>query len=195
MRTLKLLSIFAIAAFVISSCGRRNTSQVHETAYSGYKYEDGNYKHVKVAPVVEETTAEVVVPEEDVTASTVPVKTSTEVKEKLVEVKKRSSEIKEQIKEAKSQVTKAEKKAFKAKLKKAKKDPNSVEAKELREKLAGKSGMEVSPLIAAIIAIFIPFLGVALFEGGITTNFWIDLILTLLFYFPGLIYALIVILA
>ncbi len=50
-------------------------------------------------------------------------------------------------------------------------------------------------LLSAIIAIFIPPLGVALYEGAITMNFWIDLILTLLFYLPGLIYALIVILA
>ena len=50
-------------------------------------------------------------------------------------------------------------------------------------------------LLSAVIAIFIPPLGVALYEGAITMNFWIDLILTLLFYLPGLIYALIVILA
>ena len=50
-------------------------------------------------------------------------------------------------------------------------------------------------LLCAIIAIFIPFLGVALYEDGITVHFWIDLILCLFFWIPGIIYALIVILA
>jgi uncharacterized membrane protein YqaE (UPF0057 family) len=48
--------------------------------------------------------------------------------------------------------------------------------------------------LCVIISIFIPFLGVGIYEG-ITVNFWIDLLLTLLFYFPGLIFALIVILS
>lgn len=49
-------------------------------------------------------------------------------------------------------------------------------------------------LLLVIITILIPPLGVALYENGITTNFWIDLLLTLLFYVPGLIFALIIIL-
>ena len=49
-------------------------------------------------------------------------------------------------------------------------------------------------IICIIFAIFIPPLGVGLHEG-ITTNFWIDLILTLLFYLPGMIFALIVVLS
>jgi uncharacterized membrane protein YqaE (UPF0057 family) len=53
----------------------------------------------------------------------------------------------------------------------------------------------VSPLLLVIIAILLPPLAVALFEGEINSKFWIDLLLTLLFYLPGLIYALVVILA
>jgi uncharacterized membrane protein YqaE (UPF0057 family) len=52
----------------------------------------------------------------------------------------------------------------------------------------------VSLLLLVIITILIPPLGVALAKG-IGIQFWIDLILTLLFYFPGLIYGLIVILS
>jgi len=44
-------------------------------------------------------------------------------------------------------------------------------------------------LIAAIVAFFIPFLGVLIYEGAITTHFWISLLLTLLFWLPGVIYA------
>jgi uncharacterized membrane protein YqaE (UPF0057 family) len=49
-------------------------------------------------------------------------------------------------------------------------------------------------LLYIVIAFFIPFLGVALFEGGITGHFWLCLLLTLLLWLPGFIYALLVIL-
>lgn len=48
-------------------------------------------------------------------------------------------------------------------------------------------------LIAAIVAIFIPFIGVLIYEGSITSHFWISLLLTLLLYVPGLVYSLLVI--
>lgn len=51
----------------------------------------------------------------------------------------------------------------------------------------------MSNLVLVIIAIFIPPLAVAL-KVGLAAPFWINLILTLLFYIPGLIHALIVIL-
>lgn len=43
-------------------------------------------------------------------------------------------------------------------------------------------------LLALIATIFIPPLGVAL-KKGLSTDFWINLILTLLFFIPGLIHA------
>ncbi len=49
-------------------------------------------------------------------------------------------------------------------------------------------------LLLVLITILIPPLGVYLHEGEINSRFWISLILTLLFYFPGLIYSLIVVL-
>jgi uncharacterized membrane protein YqaE (UPF0057 family) len=49
-------------------------------------------------------------------------------------------------------------------------------------------------LILVILAFILPPLAVYLYEDGITDNFWIDLILTLLVWIPGVIYALIVIL-
>lgn len=48
-------------------------------------------------------------------------------------------------------------------------------------------------LLIIILTILLPPLGVAL-VFGISTEFWLSLLLTLLFYFPGLIYSLIVIL-
>jgi uncharacterized membrane protein YqaE (UPF0057 family) len=53
--------------------------------------------------------------------------------------------------------------------------------------------VNVSYALIIICAIFIPPLGVGLMYG-INSYFWIDLILTLLFFFPGMIFALIVVL-
>lgn len=50
-----------------------------------------------------------------------------------------------------------------------------------------------SNLLSIIVAIFVPPLGVAL-HSGLSKQFWICLVLTLLFFVPGLIYALYVIL-
>ena len=51
-----------------------------------------------------------------------------------------------------------------------------------------------SKLLYIIIALFIPPLAVALYEGSITSHFWISLLLTFLFFIPGLIYSILVIL-
>ena len=69
--------------------------------------------------------------------------------------------------------------------------------KELKEyKKAKKSGSEPSTntLLLVILAILLPPLAVYLHEGKINNKFWISLILTLLFFLPGVIYALVVVL-
>ena len=70
------------------------------------------------------------------------------------------------------------KKAFKA---------MKAESRAKREPLA-------STAVQVIVAILLPPLGVYLHEGEINNRFWISLLLTLLFYLPGLIYALVIIL-
>jgi uncharacterized membrane protein YqaE (UPF0057 family) len=59
-----------------------------------------------------------------------------------------------------------------------------------------KQGKETDTdqLLLVILAVLVPPLAVYLHEGEINGKFWLDLLLTLLFYLPGLIYALIVIL-
>lgn len=52
----------------------------------------------------------------------------------------------------------------------------------------------IALLLLVIIALFIPPLAVFLYEGEINSRFWISLILTILFFIPGVIYALILIL-
>lgn len=70
--------------------------------------------------------------------------------------------------------------------------PAASEKKILKRNLT--RSIEDSTLLYLIIAFFIPFLGVLLYEGEITSHFWISLLLTILFWLPGFIYAILVIL-
>jgi uncharacterized membrane protein YqaE (UPF0057 family) len=65
--------------------------------------------------------------------------------------------------------------------------------KELKAKLKELRASD-DLLLLIIIAILLPPLAMYLYEGSITTRFWISLLLTLLFYLPGLVYTLVVIL-
>lgn len=62
---------------------------------------------------------------------------------------------------------------------------------------AAQGTLETSqPTVSAvelIFAILIPPVGVLLHEDGINGRFWLSLLLTLLFYFPGMIYAVLVV--
>ncbi len=63
-------------------------------------------------------------------------------------------------------------------------------------KAAKKAGGEPSTntLLLVILALLLPPLAVYLHEGTINGKFWLSLLLTLLFWLPGVIYALIVVL-
>lgn len=77
----------------------------------------------------------------------------------------------------------------KVRVKEAKKTIKQFKA----DKRAGKEPSENTVLLV-ILAILLPPLAVYLHQGEINSKFWISLLLTLLFWLPGVIYALIVIL-
>ena len=95
-----------------------------------------------------------------------------------------------------------------ATVKAALKDFNSLSKKEKKERVKEvkkavkqfnaekKAGKEPSTntLLLVILALLLPPLAVYLHQGEINSKFWISLILTLLFFIPGVIYALIVVL-
>jgi uncharacterized membrane protein YqaE (UPF0057 family) len=84
---------------------------------------------------------------------------------------------------------------------------NNLSKKEKRERLkevkkqlnlfkANKAkGMETDDrtILLVVLAILLPPLAVYLHQGEINTKFWISLLLTILFWVPGIIYALLVI--
>ncbi|MFZ6025253.1 MAG: YqaE/Pmp3 family membrane protein [Bacteroidota bacterium] len=68
--------------------------------------------------------------------------------------------------------------------------------KMLREyKAVKKAGCEVSTnqVLLGILCVILPPLAVGLHQGEINGKFWLSLLLTLLFWLPGIIYALIVV--
>jgi uncharacterized membrane protein YqaE (UPF0057 family) len=86
---------------------------------------------------------------------------------------------------------------FKNLSRKEKKERFKELKKEIKKfKEAKKSGADpdTNTLLLVILAILLPPLAVYLHQGEINNKFWISLILTLLFWIPGVIYALIVVL-
>lgn len=51
---------------------------------------------------------------------------------------------------------------------------------------------KTNDVLLIILSIFIPPLAVFLYDNSLTTNFWVDLLLTFLFWFPGMIFAFLV---
>lgn len=87
--------------------------------------------------------------------------------------------------------------SFKNLSRKEKKERLKQVKKEVKAfKASKKRGGEPSTdtLLLVILAILLPPLAVYLHQGEINNKFWISLILTLLFFVPGIIYALIVVL-
>jgi len=87
-------------------------------------------------------------------------------------------------------LTPAERRAFKRNQKREMKDT----LKAYNEDVAsGKRAADNTTVLLVILAIFIPPLAVFLHQDAINNKFWINLVLTLLFFLPGVIHAILVI--
>lgn len=105
----------------------------------------------------------------------------------------------EQSEPAATEVMQSAMKDFKSLSKKERKIRIADAKKQLKQYKQDKKDGKVDDVssntaLLVILAILLPPLAVYLHEGEINSKFWIDLVLTLLFYIPGLIYALIVVL-
>lgn len=67
------------------------------------------------------------------------------------------------------------------------------EIKKYKKEKRKNGAADTDTLLLVIVAIILPPLAVYLHQGEINTKFWISLLLTLLFWLPGIIYALLVI--
>lgn len=95
------------------------------------------------------------------------------------------------IKERIASMSAKEKRALKHQIKAA---VRAYKAKHNAAEEEAPQATDTNLLLLIIISILIPPLGMFLYEGDITNRFWISLLLTLLFYVPGLVYTLVVIL-
>ncbi len=68
----------------------------------------------------------------------------------------------------------------------------SIDVTKKETKNTSGSGSDVNKILLIILCIFIPPLAVFLFDNKLSTNFWIDLILTFLFFLPGIVFAFLV---
>ena len=110
-----------------------------------------------------------------------------------------SSPIKEYVKKYKQKIESVKEinldnRSFNKEVRKARKELNkeikSTIKREIKE--AKKQGADDDYILMMVLAFLIPPLGVGL-TYGITNEFWISLILTLLFWLPGAIYSLIMV--
>ena len=67
------------------------------------------------------------------------------------------------------------------------------EVKTFKQKKRAGEEADVSTLLLTLIALILPPLAVYLHQGEINSKFWISLLLTLLIWIPGVVYALLVI--
>ena len=108
---------------------------------------------------------------------------------KKVEPTSTTTEPSVNVKEAMKAFNSLSRKEKKEKVREAKKVIN-----QFKEDQKSGNAPSTNTLLLVILALFIPPLAVYLHEGEINNRFWISLILTLLFFVPGVIYSLIVIL-
>ena len=110
-----------------------------------------------------------------------------------------SSRIKEHVKKYEQKIESingknVDSQSFNKEVRKAKRELNkeikSIVKKEIKE--AKKQGADDDYILMMVLAFIIPPLGVGL-TYGITNEFWISLVLTLLFWLPGAVYSLIMV--
>lgn len=94
-----------------------------------------------------------------------------------------------QVKSAVQEFKALSRKERKERIREVKKEIKAYKA----DKKAGRE-TDTNTLLLVILAILLPPLAVYLYEGEINNRFWISLLLTLLFWLPGVIYALVLIL-
>ena len=190
------LTILSLCLFVVASCSTTNDfSKKHHKNRNWKKYDVSKQEEVLVKneEVKTEESLEVAVAEN--AKREIVVENNIEKAEKLEkEVVTTTNKV-----SSKKAVKKSVKKEFKE-LKALTNNFSNVTNTNKKAKSPAKrstynkKGTSVDDMfiLALILAILIPFLGVLVFEG-VTNRFWISLILTLLFFLPGMIYAILVV--
>jgi len=164
---LRLTFVLTISAIIFSSCSSRKIG-FFNNHYPSYHVTKSNEEVVKNEEVYASSDSKID-----------PVKAGNPAKEIFSVYKEKAPTKAEGVKATaeKKKVTREEKRLIKSKV------------KELVKENKKENDSSVNTVILVILAIILPPLAVALVDG-LRGPFWLDILLTLLFYVPGLIYAL-----
>jgi uncharacterized membrane protein YqaE (UPF0057 family) len=99
-----------------------------------------------------------------------------------------TSKTEAQIKEAVNEFNSLSKNDKKERVSKVK-----AAVQQYKDNLKSGDSIDDNKLLAIIFSILIPPVGVVLYENKVTTKFWISLLLTFIFWLPGVIYSLLVV--
>ncbi|MGL4598099.1 MAG: YqaE/Pmp3 family membrane protein [Bacteroidia bacterium] len=192
MKNIFSLLVVAIAAFAFTSCST-------DLRVEKRRYNDGWYVHhsskKQSTNVAKENTVtateNAVVAQEETTTST-----SAEPTLSPANTTQETPAVAAQT--TKSEKTSLAKTAKKPEVKKVAEKKNSpIKNTVAKIKKATKENAPATSddkfILAIILAIFFPCIGVLIWEGDITTNFWVALLLMFLFWLPGIIFAILVI--
>ena len=152
-----------------------------------------------VAPLVAEQTAEV----RQMEAQRAEAAGATEVASDLtapaeapavqMNTAKQQRQVLRQLRKELQSMTKEERQLFKEQVQRQLQEQQLSSKMAMDDQREPRVNADISPVVLTIVTIFIPPLGVFLHQGEINTKFWISLVLTLLFFVPGLVYSLLVI--
>lgn len=139
-----------------------------------------------VKPVAPELTNSMLPTDEYAETSEAPLQ-NLEEKESLVLSKKEQRQMVRQLRKKLKNMSAEDREALREQAK------ARLEAQKANPAPVGSGASGADPVLLVILAILLPPLAVYLYEGDTTNKFWISLLLTLLFFLPGIIYALLVI--
>lgn len=202
-----LLSSFMAILFMASCSSTKYGAHFQPSSHPSYAQEKQDKPAEAVLHAQQEEAADVAVEEvaarsgaEDVEADVVPSVNS--LKELMAtempteeELTAEQAEVLAETKERLKNMTREEKRALKREIRKLKFADYTKELPAYARDMGEMQGdITQNKLVLVLLAIFIPPLGVYLHQGAINSKFWISLLLTLLFYLPGQIYSLLVVL-
>ncbi len=188
-----LVGLF-IASLLLVSCGSENTmlSQFSKRKYLK-KFKEKNVKYEDKVGELETEIAYEVKQEQVITASTEEQITPVQVKEeKTVEVATLTYQQQEQLAKVKTLAN-----DYSSWNKYNRTTDFSMMNNKSELMLKNHSDMisnqqRASEILVAIFCVLIPFVGILIYEGNVTSNFWVGLLLTLIFWIPGIVFAFLV---
>ena len=201
-----LLSSFMALIFMASCSSTKYGAHFQPSSQASYAHKKQDNKDVELHAQQEEAAAQAV---EEIAARSGAAEAQSDVlpsagslKELMAvempdeeELTAGQQEVLTETRERLKKMTRQEKRALKREIRNLKFSDYTKELPAYARDMGELQGdISENTLVLVLLAIFIPPLAVYLHQGEINNKFWISLLLTLLFYLPGQIYSLLVVL-